>query len=116
MIRRPPRSTRTDTLCPYTTLFRSKALFTPTERLTVRLIGDYLNVDEQATPFSLLQVNQNAYVALYNTCISGNPGFYAPVAALAGVPAAGVTALCSNFRGTTRFDARPAGKACVSTC
>src|SRR3546814_15293840 len=25
MIRRPPRSTRTDTLCPYTTLFRAKA-------------------------------------------------------------------------------------------
>src|SRR3546814_1840645 len=23
MLRRPPRSTRTDTLCPYTTLFRS---------------------------------------------------------------------------------------------
>src|SRR3546814_108882 len=27
MIRRPPRSTRTDTLFPYTTLFRSNALF-----------------------------------------------------------------------------------------
>src|SRR3546814_18921234 len=26
MIRRPPRSTRTDTLCPYTTLFRSAEL------------------------------------------------------------------------------------------
>src|SRR3546814_12288018 len=26
MIRRPPSSTRTDTLCPYTTLFRSAAL------------------------------------------------------------------------------------------
>src|SRR3546814_3583773 len=26
MIRRPPRSQRTDTLCPYTTLFRSKRL------------------------------------------------------------------------------------------
>src|SRR3546814_11811545 len=26
MIRRPPRSTRTDTLCPYTTLFRSLTL------------------------------------------------------------------------------------------
>src|SRR3546814_4377075 len=26
MIRRPPRSTRTDTLFPYTTLFRSKCL------------------------------------------------------------------------------------------
>src|SRR3546814_13939431 len=27
MIRRPPRSTRTDTLFPYTTLFRSKAAY-----------------------------------------------------------------------------------------
>src|SRR3546814_14321887 len=33
MIRRPPRSTRTDTLFPYTTLFRSffAQVFTPTE-------------------------------------------------------------------------------------
>src|SRR3546814_1865259 len=29
MIRRPPRSTRTDTLFPYTTLFRSTASFDP---------------------------------------------------------------------------------------
>src|SRR3546814_13226803 len=29
MIRRPPRSTRTDTLCPYTTLFRSKYVDAP---------------------------------------------------------------------------------------
>src|SRR3546814_12694872 len=29
MIRRPPRSTRTDTLFPYTTLFRSTAVFIP---------------------------------------------------------------------------------------
>src|SRR3546814_18741051 len=29
MIRRPPRSTRTDTLFPYTTLFRSLARMTP---------------------------------------------------------------------------------------
>src|SRR3546814_9514454 len=29
MIRRPPRSTRTDTLCPYTTLFRSPPRYTP---------------------------------------------------------------------------------------
>src|SRR3546814_3365814 len=32
MIRRPPRSTRTDTLFPYTTLFRSLALFDPRGR------------------------------------------------------------------------------------
>src|SRR3546814_18576387 len=30
MIRRPPRSTRTDTLFPYTTLFRSSNIFTGT--------------------------------------------------------------------------------------
>src|SRR3546814_4440973 len=29
MIRRPPRSTRTDTLFPYTTLFRSTAVWAP---------------------------------------------------------------------------------------
>src|SRR3546814_2274031 len=32
MIRRPPRSTRTDTLLPYTTLFRSKAGTDPADR------------------------------------------------------------------------------------
>src|SRR3546814_6531201 len=32
MIRRPPRSTRTDTLCPYTTLFRSAGVFEGTQR------------------------------------------------------------------------------------
>src|SRR3546814_15956096 len=31
MIRRPPRSTRTDTLFPYTTLFRSELLLRPDE-------------------------------------------------------------------------------------
>src|SRR3546814_11962705 len=31
MIRRPPRSTRTDTLFPYTPLFRSQRIFTPDE-------------------------------------------------------------------------------------
>src|SRR3546814_11395388 len=36
MIRRPPRSTRTDTLFPYTTLFRSKTRRHP-ERQAVRL-------------------------------------------------------------------------------
>src|SRR3546814_3603337 len=33
MIRRPPRSTRTDTLFPYTTLFRSDALLLPSGEL-----------------------------------------------------------------------------------
>src|SRR3546814_2539596 len=33
MRRRPPRSTRTDTLCPYTTLFRSTAAFSSPGRI-----------------------------------------------------------------------------------
>src|SRR3546814_20832976 len=37
MIRRPPRSTRTDTLFPYTTLFRSYqvAVFTPEQGMSL---------------------------------------------------------------------------------
>src|SRR3546814_19431600 len=38
MIRRPPRSTRTDTLFPYTTLFRSQHLFAPT--IGAALLGE----------------------------------------------------------------------------
>src|SRR3546814_7550282 len=44
MIRRPPRSTRTDTLFPYTTLFRSKA-----DDLAVHIIaGRRLDADVAA--------------------------------------------------------------------
>src|SRR3546814_11337771 len=52
MIRRPPRSTRTDTLFPYTTLFRSAdiAIVATTDRIAAnfpayeRLLGAGLNV------------------------------------------------------------------------
>src|SRR3546814_5657695 len=42
MIRRPPRSTRTDTLFPYTTLFRSLDFLEPRQRRGSRLlrVGD----------------------------------------------------------------------------
>src|SRR3546814_7696113 len=40
MIRRPPRSTRTDTLFPYTTLFRSAAVFIA---LWMLILGTKLN-------------------------------------------------------------------------
>src|SRR3546814_10904210 len=43
MIRRPPRSTRPDTLCPYTTLFRSALVPEIDEK-----------VDTGAVPFQLL--------------------------------------------------------------
>src|SRR3546814_16775058 len=40
MIRRPPRSTRTDTLFPYTTLFRSVDGIGLDHGMTQRLLGD----------------------------------------------------------------------------
>src|SRR3546814_3715552 len=39
MIRRPPRSTRTDTLFPYTTLFRSDGAFLCTHALRPRRVA-----------------------------------------------------------------------------
>src|SRR3546814_14083138 len=39
MIRRPPRSTRTDTLFPYTTLFRSRFVEGPAKRVTATADG-----------------------------------------------------------------------------
>src|SRR3546814_5257981 len=41
MIRRPPRSTRTDTLFPYTTLFRSAAAQAVVDRITAAGFSDY---------------------------------------------------------------------------
>src|SRR3546814_14800869 len=48
MIRRPPRSTRTDTLCPYTTLFRSKVERTKSFGARVVLTGETLDASAQA--------------------------------------------------------------------
>src|SRR3546814_2582442 len=42
MIRRPPRSTRTDTLFPYTTLFRSSAAVKGTATSAYRFAGHHL--------------------------------------------------------------------------
>src|SRR3546814_20666921 len=48
MIRRPPRSTRTDTLFPYTTLFRSGAFDKqPVDRLDRHVPLDHVAVDKR---------------------------------------------------------------------
>src|SRR3546814_15953841 len=41
MIRRPPRSTRTDTLFPYTTLFRSRHHVADHDRVDVEIDSDH---------------------------------------------------------------------------
>src|SRR3546814_12263459 len=48
MIRRPPRSTRTDTLFPYTTLFRAFPLFDPLALPERDLAGDAVSVAAHA--------------------------------------------------------------------
>src|SRR3546814_4460936 len=40
MIQRPPRSTRTDTLCPYTTLFRSRPALRHAAALSIELVEE----------------------------------------------------------------------------
>src|SRR3546814_13433374 len=47
MIRRPPRSTRTGTLCPYTTLFRSALLLPPLVCLPVAVLAELAKVWER---------------------------------------------------------------------
>src|SRR3546814_8195667 len=51
MIRRPPRSTRTDTLFPYTTLFRSEA----TRRVGVDLVEGFVGAEYFARNLSVLK-------------------------------------------------------------
>src|SRR3546814_9158933 len=46
MIRRPPRSTRTDTLFPYTTLFRSREREDETVELIVKTVNDALGLNQ----------------------------------------------------------------------
>src|SRR3546814_3453989 len=61
MIRRPPRSTRTDTLFPYTTLFRSAVEDAKPQMDRVR----YLSM-EDATPLAVLVRQHAAIVAAVN--------------------------------------------------
>src|SRR3546814_3546462 len=62
MIRRPPRSTRTDTLFPYTTLFRSKRA-----GLTINVtptLAPYVSYSESFLPISGLNQFGNTYKPL----------------------------------------------------
>src|SRR3546814_6988453 len=50
MIRRPPRSTRTDTLFPYTTLFRSGADKKAMLKIECRAKANLLRISEALSP------------------------------------------------------------------
>src|SRR3546814_17856120 len=75
MIRRPPRSTRTDTLFPYTTLFRSIK--------TRRPLGEDLRrqVEEQLAKLGIRRLPPEELVAFYRRIFNGvadtAPGVFA---------------------------------------
>src|SRR3546814_5928879 len=75
MIRRPPRSTRTDTLFPYTTLFRSpRAALQLRARLYV-LVRAYFaerNVLEVETPILSAAGNTEPNIESFSTAFSGH--------------------------------------------
>src|SRR3546814_8442317 len=61
MIRRPPRSTRTDTLFPYTTLFRSGFMRVLTPAFVERFNGRLINIHPSLLPaFPGLHTHQQA--------------------------------------------------------
>src|SRR3546814_5496994 len=65
MIRRPPRSTRTDTLFPYTTLFRSIGELTPLQQVAALdrhrdLLGDVV-ADRRVEPAIALGINRQEF-------------------------------------------------------
>src|SRR3546814_4543663 len=55
MIRRPPKSTRTDTLFPYTTLFRSIILCTPIVPTNAQKSGQVMSVRLFASPVGCIR-------------------------------------------------------------
>src|SRR3546814_15102369 len=117
MIRRPPRSTRTDTLFPYPTLFRS----TWTGRRGLYLEDLYVTPEARGVGVGAALLRHLAGVALDRGCgrfewavLDWNEpakAFYARMGA----------ELMADWRGSSapramRSEERRVGKECVSTC
>src|SRR3546814_11229380 len=101
MIRRPPRSTRTDTLFPYTTLFRSQRFYSLTGKLEI----DF----DWATLTSITNYSNNDF--LYE--IDGDNGFHTSEF---GPGLVSELSLRNRARQMSRSEERRVGNACVSTC
>src|SRR3546814_18015447 len=112
MIRRPPRSTRTDTLFPYTTLFRSSVdhshyLANLALSITGRSASRISSTDAPPPLGLILIVMPFAFVSARTCPIS------LPEAAVRDGFAFGEGACLA---GVTRSEERRVGKECVSTC
>src|SRR3546814_12234029 len=103
MIRRPPRSTRTDTLFPYTTLFRAILVEIPV----------YISLDNRGAIARTHMLQSLLHGHVHGQRVH-------PVNLPAGntesLPACRQTRLCSGFFHVGRSEKRRVGKGGVSTC
>src|SRR3546814_15608559 len=123
MIRRPPRSTRTDTLFPYTTLFRSLSGRFLQLCALLRIDGPlFLDLAKELPPEIFQQVKRNA-----PWLVRSLNGSIAEIRLLDEirriVTASAATAQCPRLvisgtheQTTSRSEERRVGKECVSTC
>src|SRR3546814_16357273 len=107
MIRRPPRSTRTDTLFPYTTLFRSG------QSLEVRDLArfevhDRLKRKVEAVARDYRLEGGDAVLRFHHLLVEGNGE--------AGDTEIGAAPARHLVDGIDRSEERRVGKECVSTC
>src|SRR3546814_12333587 len=123
MIRRPPRSTRTDTLFPYTTLFRSFAG-------TIPLVTNYPRAPQTPraadwnanTPY---RKDNSFYQAVLRgdyeltddiTLVSLNSYAHMSMDQRIDLDGTSLTNGDQSIRGRIRSEERRGGKECVSTC
>src|SRR3546814_15249575 len=111
MIRRPPRSTRTDTLFPYTTLFRSAEIGLPL--ITVRrTAGDMVSRWEQRYEQGWDLYAQLKLARLRGPWSASNQRFCTAELKRDALH----RYLAATYPGETRSEERRVGKECVSTC
>src|SRR3546814_12851360 len=107
MIRRPPRSTRTDTLFPYTTLFRSLEIDVLGLEARRRDVGDVRGEQPHALRTHFERCCMNAEKSVV--------GHGCPLAHM--YPRPFQQGACQMRKdGGGRSEARRVGKECVSTC
>src|SRR3546814_16908946 len=109
MIRRPPRSTRTDTLVPYTTLFRSRERGFAT-RLRIRAARTSERTDEKAMAEE--QMNFQAEVSRLLDIVAHS--LYSEKEIFLRELVSNAADACDRLR--HRSEERRVGKECVSTC
>src|SRR3546814_17394377 len=102
MIRRPPRSTRTDTLFPYTTLFRSQ------RRVEAGAGSDDLVIGPQGGREALREKLPELLVETGNAELDALRLAHQPIDPL--------QRLCQRLQLRERSEERRVGKECVSTC